>query len=86
MADRTRAAGGAWPESAIPRHPRDPGVGRIGAEDLKRLRDAGPALERAFLGYLVRQEELQVRMMHAALIKEYAAIPAMVSDFLAAEG
>ncbi|MFD2470366.1 hypothetical protein [Amycolatopsis silviterrae] len=37
------------------------------AEDLRRLAASGPPGEESFLDYLVRQEDLQVRMMHAAL-------------------
>jgi hypothetical protein len=55
------------------------------AEDLKRLRDAGPQSEREFLDYMVRQEELQVRMMHLALISDYRAVSQVVQEFLVAE-
>ena len=55
------------------------------AADLRRLRDIGPLSEREFLDYMVRQEDLQVRMMHSALLGEYEAITAMVQEFIAAE-
>ncbi|MFC5116135.1 hypothetical protein [Amycolatopsis halotolerans] len=35
-----------------------------------------------FLDYLVRQEDLQVRMMHAALIGNASDVPGMVEEFI----
>lgn len=55
------------------------------AQDLRRLAADGPETERQFLDYMVRQEDLQVRMMHAALQKNYAQITTMVEEFIAAE-
>ncbi|GAB3163268.1 hypothetical protein GCM10027258_83360 [Amycolatopsis stemonae] len=54
-------------------------------EDLRGLSAAGPSTERSFLDYLVRQEDLQVRMMHAALIGKPVEAGTMVDDFIASE-
>ncbi|MET9266596.1 hypothetical protein [Amycolatopsis sp. NPDC004079] len=35
-----------------------------------------------FLDYLVRQEDLQVRMMHAALVGNASDVPGMVEEFI----
>ncbi|MBQ6644285.1 MAG: hypothetical protein IJH84_25090 [Saccharopolyspora sp.] len=54
------------------------------AEDIRRLKDAGPPREAAFLDYMIRQD-LQVRMMHAALIGTASEVTALVDEFIASE-
>ncbi|MFE3178386.1 hypothetical protein ACFXPA_43305 [Amycolatopsis sp. NPDC059090] len=50
------------------------------AEDLRCL--AASETPGDFLDYLVRQEDLQVRMMHAALIGNASDVPGMVEEFI----
>ncbi|UXY50610.1 hypothetical protein [Pseudomonas tohonis] len=48
---------------------------------LRELQHQGPANARAFLEYMVAQEELQVEMMRLALRGQYAQLVARADDF-----
>lgn len=54
-------------------------------ERLRWLSEIGPAEERDFYAYMVRQELLQVQLMDIALRKEYLAAEDLVAQFIAQE-
>lgn len=54
-------------------------------ERLRWLSGIGPAEEREFYAYMVRQELMQIQLMDLALKKEYAAAEDLVARFIAQE-
>lgn len=49
---------------------------------LKAVAAAGPFEARAFLTYMVEQEEVQIEMMRFALADGYERIPPLLADFM----
>ena len=54
-------------------------------DKLRRLAEIGPAEEKDFYAYMVRQELLQVQLMDLALKEEYVAAENLVAKFIARE-
>lgn len=54
-------------------------------DQLKALSEIGPVEERTFLDYMVRQEELQVKLMGVLLREDYLAGEELVAEFVARE-
>lgn len=57
----------------------------IYVEKLRRLGQIGPAEEKEFYGYMVRQELLQVQLIECALREDYLGAETIVAEFIAKE-
>jgi hypothetical protein len=54
-------------------------------DKLRWLSEIGPAEERDFYAYMVRQELMQVQLMELALREEYVAAESLVAEFISRE-